>query len=62
MQSYTTVRMHSTMWRLEDIPWVLSNVKPPKKLQGQRAIKSSELSPLPPPTHSRHSGSPDWEI
>lgn len=57
--SYTTVSTHGAMWHLEDVPWVPSSVKAPKKLQGSVAIESSELPPIPPHSHSRHSRSPD---
>lgn len=45
--SYTTIRMHRTMWHLEDIPWVPSSAKSLKKLKGSGAIEDNEHSPFP---------------
>lgn len=48
MPDYTTIRMHRTMWHLEDVPWVPSSEKSLKKLQGSGAIQGNKHSPLSP--------------
>lgn len=48
MPSYTTIRMHKTMWHLEDVPWLPSSEKSLKMLQGSGAIQGNEHSTLSP--------------
>lgn len=48
MPNYTTIRMHRTIWHLEDVPWVPSSEKSLKKLQGSGAVQGNEHSPLSP--------------